>query len=402
MNRGLKQRLEAIDCFLADVYGPQQIIRDGVIPREDVESSSGWRPQLQGLTLPLNRWCHVSGLDLIRDGQGTWRVLEDNLRCPSGVAYFLENRRVMKRLFPSLFAGRTVQPIDDYPSHLLRTLQDLAPWSDSPRAVILTPGVFNSAYFEHSYLAQQMGIPLVEGRDLSCEEGRVWLRSTNGRTPVDVIYRRIDDDFLDPTVFRRDSMLGVPGLIDVLREGRVSIANAPGTGVADDKLIYAHVPAMIRYYLDEEPVIDNVRTYLCARDDDRRYVLEHLEQLVVKSVSEAGGYGMLIGPQASRSEIADFDTKIRANPRNFIAQPTLQLSTVPSLSDGELYPCHVDLRPYVLRGRDTWISPGGLTRVALKRGSLVVNSSQGGGCKDTWIVDEPTLGAQPTEEVVSC
>ncbi|MEB3254546.1 MAG: circularly permuted type 2 ATP-grasp protein [Synechococcus sp.] len=402
LHKGLKQRLEAIDCFLADVYGPQQIIRDGVIPREDVESSSGWRPQLQGLTLPLNRWCHISGLDLIRDGQGTWRVLEDNLRCPSGVAYFLENRRVMKRLFPSLFAGRTVQPIDDYPSHLLRTLQELAPWSDSPRAVILTPGVFNSAYFEHSYLAQQMGIPLVEGRDLSCEEGRVWLRSTNGRTPVDVIYRRIDDDFLDPTVFRSDSMLGVPGLIDVLREGRVSIANAPGTGVADDKLIYAHVPAMIRYYLDEEPIIENVRTYLCARDDDRRYVLEHLEQLVVKSVAEAGGYGMLIGPQASRSELADFDSKIRANPRNFIAQPTLQLSTVPSLSDGELYPCHVDLRPYVLRGRDTWISPGGLTRVALKRGSLVVNSSQGGGCKDTWIVDEHRVSSEQPKEVVPC
>ena len=402
LHKGLKQRLEAIDCFLADVYGPQQIIRDGVIPREDVESSSGWRPQLQGLTLPLNRWCHISGLDLIRDGQGTWRVLEDNLRCPSGVAYFLENRRVMKRLFPSLFAGRTVQPIDDYPSHLLRTLQELAPWSDSPRAVILTPGVFNSAYFEHSYLAQQMGIPLVEGRDLSCEEGRVWLRSTNGRTPVDVIYRRIDDDFLDPTVFRSDSMLGVPGLIDVLREGRVSIANAPGTGVADDKLIYAHVPAMIRYYLDEEPIIENVRTFLCARDDDRRYVLEHLEQLVVKSVAEAGGYGMLIGPQASRSELADFDSKIRANPRNFIAQPTLQLSTVPSLSDGELYPCHVDLRPYVLRGRDTWISPGGLTRVALKRGSLVVNSSQGGGCKDTWIVDEHRVASEQPQEAVPC
>ena len=402
LHKGLKQRLEAIDCFLADVYGPQQIIRDGVIPREDVESSSGWRPQLQGLTLPLNRWCHISGLDLIRDGQGTWRVLEDNLRCPSGVAYFLENRRVMKRLFPSLFAGRTVQPIDDYPSHLLRTLQELAPWSDSPRAVILTPGVFNSAYFEHSYLAQQMGIPLVEGRDLSCEEGRVWLRSTNGRTPVDVIYRRIDDDFLDPTVFRSDSMLGVPGLIDVLRDGRVSIANAPGTGVADDKLIYAHVPAMIRYYLDEEPIIENVRTFLCARDDDRRYVLEHLEQLVVKSVAEAGGYGMLIGPQASRSELADFDSKIRANPRNFIAQPTLQLSTVPSLSDGELYPCHVDLRPYVLRGRDTWISPGGLTRVALKRGSLVVNSSQGGGCKDTWIVDEHRVASEQPQEAVPC
>ena len=402
LHKGLKQRLEAIDCFLADVYGPQQIIRDGVIPREDVESSSGWRPQLHGLTLTLNRWCHISGLDLIRDGQGTWRVLEDNLRCPSGVAYFLENRRVMKRLFPSLFAGRTVQPIDDYPSHLLRTLQELAPWSDSPRAVILTPGVFNSAYFEHSYLAQQMGIPLVEGRDLVCEAGRVWMRSTNGLKPVDVIYRRIDDDFLDPTVFRQDSMLGVPGLIDVLRQGRVAIANAPGTGVADDKLIYAHVPAMIRYYLDEEPIIENVRTYLCARDDDRRYVLEHLEQLVVKSVAEAGGYGMLIGPQASRSELADFDSKIRANPRNFIAQPTLQLSTVPSLSDGELYPCHVDLRPYVLRGRDTWISPGGLTRVALKRGSLVVNSSQGGGCKDTWIVDEHRVASKQHQEAVPC
>ena len=402
LERGLLQRLEAIDCFLADVYGPQHILNDSVIPREDVESSSGWRPQMQGITLPLNRWCHISGLDLIRDGEGTWRVLEDNLRCPSGVAYFLENRRVMKRLFPNLFEGRIIRPIDDYPSHLLRTLQDLAPWSDTPRVVILTPGVFNSAYFEHSYLAQQMGIPLVEGRDLICEDGRVWLRSTNGLKPVDVLYRRIDDDFLDPTVFRRDSMLGVPGLIDVLRNGRVAIANAPGTGVADDKLIYAHVPAMIRYYLDQEPIIENVRTYLCARPDDCRFVLEHLEQLVVKSVAEAGGYGMLIGPQASRAELADFDTKIRANPRNFIAQPTLQLSTVPSLSEGELYPCHVDLRPYVLRGRTPWISPGGLTRVALKRGSLVVNSSQGGGCKDTWIVDEQHAGVDQQREAVPC
>jgi len=394
LEQGLIQRLEAIDCFLADVYGPQQIVSDGVIPREDIESSSGWRPEMQGVQVPMNRWCQVSGLDLIRDGEGTWRVLEDNLRCPSGVAYFLENRRVMKQLFPSLFAGRAVQPIDDYPSHLLRTLQDMAPWSDSPRVVLLTPGVFNSAYFEHSYLAQQMGIPLVEGRDLFCDEGRVWLRNTNGRSAVDVIYRRIDDDFLDPRVFRRDSMLGVAGLIDVMRQGRVAIANAPGTGVADDKLIYAHVPAMIRYYLDAEPIIENVPTYLCARDQDRQYVLEHLEELVVKSVAEAGGYGMLIGPQASRSELADFDSKIRANPRNFIAQPTLQLSTVPSLSNGEIYPCHVDLRPYVLRGRQNWVSPGGLTRVALKRGSLVVNSSQGGGCKDTWIVDE--------QEVLPC
>ncbi|MCY3908884.1 MAG: circularly permuted type 2 ATP-grasp protein [Cyanobacteria bacterium MAG COS3_bin_20] len=402
LERGLLQRLEAIDCFLADIYGPQQILNDGVIPREDVESSSGWRPQMQGISLPLNRWCHISGLDLIRDGKGTWRVLEDNLRCPSGVAYFLENRRVMKRLFSGLFEGRAVQPIDDYPSHLLRTLQDLAPWSDTPRVAILTPGVFNSAYFEHSYLAQEMGIHLVEGRDLVCEDGRVWMRSTNGLKPVDVIYRRIDDDFLDPTVFRKDSMLGVPGLIDVLRQGRVAIANAPGTGIADDKLIYAHVPAMIRYYLDEEPIIENVPTYLCARPDDQRYVLEHLEQLVVKSVAEAGGYGMLIGPQASRSELADFDTKIRANPRNFIAQPTLQLSTVPSLSDGELYPCHVDLRPYVLRGASNWVSPGGLTRVALKRGSLVVNSSQGGGCKDTWIVDDQRMAARQPQEAVPC
>ena len=402
LERGLLQRLEAIDRFLADIYGPQQILNDGVIPREDVESSSGWRPQMQGISLPLNRWCHISGLDLIRDGKGTWRVLEDNLRCPSGVAYFLENRRVMKRLFSGLFEGRAVQPIDDYPSHLLRTLQDLAPWSDTPRVAILTPGVFNSAYFEHSYLAQEMGIHLVEGRDLVCEDGRVWMRSTNGLEPVDVIYRRIDDDFLDPTVFRKDSMLGVPGLIDVLRQGRVAIANAPGTGIADDKLIYAHVPAMIRYYLDEEPIIENVPTYLCARPDDQRYVLEHLEQLVVKSVAEAGGYGMLIGPQASRSELADFDTKIRANPRNFIAQPTLQLSTVPSLSDGELYPCHVDLRPYVLRGASSWVSPGGLTRVALKRGSLVVNSSQGGGCKDTWIVDDQRMAARQPQEAVPC
>ncbi len=405
LERGLVQRLEAIDQFLADVYGPQRILNDGVIPREDVESSQGWRPQMKDIAMPLNRWCHISGLDLIRDGEGTWRVLEDNLRCPSGVAYFLENRRVMKRLFPSLFAGRTVQPIDDYPSHLLRTLQDLAPWSDAPRVVLLTPGVFNSAYFEHSYLAQQMGIALVEGRDLICEEGRVWMRSTAGRKPVDVIYRRIDDDFLDPEVFRRDSMLGVPGLIDVMRSGRVAIANAPGTGVADDKLIYAYVPAMIRYYLNEEPIIDNVHTYLCSRPDDLHYVLEHLDELVVKSVAEAGGYGMLIGPHATRDEIDSFAVKIKAHPRNFIAQPTLQLSTVPSLSEGELYPCHVDLRPYVLRGKSNWVSPGGLTRVALKRGSLVVNSSQGGGCKDTWVVsDSPSDSslAQKTREAMPC
>jgi uncharacterized circularly permuted ATP-grasp superfamily protein len=393
LERGLIQRLEAIDLFLADVYGEQRILRDGLIPREDLESSQGWRPQLQGFKPPLGRWCHISGLDLVRDGQGTWRVLEDNLRCPSGVAYFLENRRVMKRIFPSLFAGRTVQPIDDYPSHLLQTLRELAPWTESPKVVLLTPGVFNSAYFEHCYLAQQMGIQLVEGRDLICQDQRVWMRNTTGLEPVDVIYRRIDDDFLDPSVFRSDSILGVAGLMDCYRAGRVAIANAPGTGVADDKLIYAYVPAMIRYYLDEEPIIENVPTYLCQRPDDQAYVLEHLGELVVKAVAEAGGYGMLIGPHATADEIAEFAIKIKANPRNYIAQPTLDLSTVPSLSNGELYPCHVDLRPYVLRGKEAWVSPGGLTRVALRRGSLVVNSSQGGGCKDTWIVSD-TPGEQ--------
>ncbi|WP_216900655.1 circularly permuted type 2 ATP-grasp protein [Synechococcus sp. CCY 9618] len=388
LERGLVQRLEAIDQFLADVYGDQKILADGVVPRSDVESSQGWRPQMQGFRPPLGRWCHISGLDLVRDGAGTWRVLEDNLRCPSGVAYFLENRRVMKRMFPSLFAGRTVQPIDDYPSHLLQTLRELAPWTDAPKVVLLTPGVFNSAYFEHSYLAQQMGIQLVEGRDLVCEGDRVWMRSTAGLEAVDVIYRRIDDDFLDPAVFRSDSLLGVRGLMAAYAAGRVAIANAPGTGVADDKLIYAYVGDMIRYYLGEEPIIENVPTYLCSRPDEQVYVLEHLAELVVKSVAEAGGYGMLIGPHAAQAEIDEFAIKIQADPRNFIAQPTLELSTVPSLSEGELYPCHVDLRPYVLRGKGAWVSPGGLTRVALRRGSLVVNSSQGGGCKDTWIVDE--------------
>jgi uncharacterized circularly permuted ATP-grasp superfamily protein len=388
LERGLAQRLEAIDQFLGDIYGEQRIIRDGVIPREHVESSLGWRRELQGFKPPLGKWCQISGLDLIRDGEGTWRVLEDNLRCPSGVAYFLENRRVMKRMFPSLFSGRVVQPIDRYPSQLLQTLRDLAPWTDSPRVVLLTPGVFNSAYFEHSYLAQQMGIPLVEGRDLACEDGRVWMRTTRGLETVDVIYRRIDDDFLDPAVFRSDSMLGVRGLMEVYAQGRVAIANAPGTGIADDKLIYAYVPEMVRYYLGEEAIIQNVPTYLCSKAEDRAYVLSHLRELVLKAVSEAGGYGMLIGPHASDEEIQDFAAKIEANPRNFIAQPTLELSTVPSLSDGELYPCHVDLRPYILRGKTTWVTPGGLTRVALKRGSLVVNSSQGGGCKDTWIVED--------------
>jgi uncharacterized circularly permuted ATP-grasp superfamily protein len=386
LEAGLIQRLEAIDLFLADVYGPQLILKDGVIPADDVFSSHGWRPEMVGVLPPLGRWCQISGLDLIRDGEGTWRVLEDNLRCPSGVAYFLENRRVMKQLFGGLFSSQRVTPIDDYASQLLQTLQDMAPWSGSPRVVLLTPGVHNSAYFEHSYLARLMGIQLVEGQDLVCSEGKVWMRSTTGLERVDVIYRRIDDDFLDPECFRADSMLGVRGLMECYRQGSIAIANAPGTGVADDKLIYAYVPEMIRYYLQQEPIIENVTTYLCSRPNDLTYVLEHLPSLVVKAVSEAGGYGMLIGPHASAQECAEFRERIKADPRNYIAQPTLQLSTVPSLSNGELYPCHVDLRPYILRGRQSWVTPGGLTRVALKRGSLVVNSSQGGGSKDTWVV----------------
>ena len=388
LEKGLIQRLEAIDLFLADVYGSQQIIADGIIPRELIESSDGWRPQMKGFVLPLGKWCHISGLDLIRDGRGNWHVLEDNLRCPSGVAYFLENRLVMKRIFPSLFNGRIVRPIEDYPSYLLKSLQELAVWTDSPKVVLLTPGVFNSAYFEHSYLAQQMGIHLVEGTDLICQDDNVYLKTTSGIQKVDVIYRRIDDDYLDPKSFRKDSMLGVPGLLDVMSKGKVAIANAPGTGLADDKLIYAYVPDIIRYYLKEEPLINNVKTYICAKEDDLNFVLDNLKDLVVKSVSEAGGYGMLIGPHSSQLDIDKFSIKIKANPRNYIAQPTLDLSTVPSLSDGEVYPCHVDLRPYILRGRDTWVSPGGLTRVALKRDSLIVNSSQGGGCKDTWVVSQ--------------
>jgi uncharacterized circularly permuted ATP-grasp superfamily protein len=386
LEAGLIQRLEAIDLFLADVYGPQLILKDEVIPADDVFSSHGWRPEMVGVLPPLGRWCQISGLDLIRDGEGTWRVLEDNLRCPSGVAYFLENRRVMKQLFGGLFSSQRVTPIDDYASQLLQTLQDMAPWSSSPRVVLLTPGVHNSAYFEHSYLARLMGIQLVEGQDLVCSDGKVWMRSTTGLERVDVIYRRIDDDFLDPECFRADSMLGVRGLMECYRQGSIAIANAPGTGVADDKLIYAYVPEMIRYYLQQEPIIENVTTYLCSRPNDLTYVLEHLPSLVVKAVSEAGGYGMLIGPHASAQECAEFRERIKADPRNYIAQPTLQLSTVPSLSNGELYPCHVDLRPYILRGRQSWVTPGGLTRVALKRGSLVVNSSQGGGSKDTWVV----------------
>jgi uncharacterized circularly permuted ATP-grasp superfamily protein len=342
-----------------------------------------------GIRPPRDRWCHISGLDLVRDGEGTWRVLEDNLRCPSGVSYHLENRRVMKCILPDLFQQVRVRSIEGYPSQLLAALRSLAPWTDDPKVVLLTPGVYNSAYFEHSILATRMGIELVEGRDLFCRNKRVWMRTTSGTEVVDVIYRRIDDDFLDPRVFRADSMLGVPGLMEAFQHGHVALANAPGTGVADDKLIYTYVPAMIRYYLNQEPILANVTTFRCGIASERDHVLANLDQLVVKAVSEAGGYGMLIGPQASQQQREDFADRIRSQPRNYIAQPTLSLSTVPSLLEDDLVPCHVDLRPYIVRGEDSWVTAGGLTRVALRRGSLVVNSSQGGGTKDTWIVEKP-------------
>ncbi|GMV98835.1 MAG: hypothetical protein AMXMBFR83_31830 [Phycisphaerae bacterium] len=386
---GLRQRIHALNLFIDDVYHRQMILRDGAIPPELVLSSKCYRRQCAGLEPPGGIWCHVTGTDLVRDRDGTLFVLEDNLRCPSGVSYVLENRQVMKRTFPQIFEASGVRPVDDYAFRLLDMLQYVAPaGAEPPTVVVLTPGVYNSAYFEHSFLAQQMGVQLVEGRDLIVADGQVLMRTTRGFRRVDVIYRRVDDDYLDPLTFRADSVLGVPGLLDVYRAGGVALANAPGTGVADDKVIYAYVPQMIRYYLGEEPILPNVPTYVCAEERQRRHVLANLDKLVVKSANESGGYGMLIGPQATAGKRAEFAALIEADPRNFIAQPTLTLSAVPCLVDGRFEPRHVDLRPYVLYGRDIYVLPGGLTRVALQRGSLVVNSSQGGGSKDTWVLAE--------------
>ncbi|MEM0980975.1 MAG: circularly permuted type 2 ATP-grasp protein [Cyanobacteria bacterium P01_H01_bin.58] len=389
LERGLKQRIEALNCFIHDVYNDQRIIKDKVIPREVVESAPGFLKPCMGLQPPLGVWAHITGTDLVKDKDGAWYVLEDNMRCPSGVSYVLESRRVMKSAFPGFFEALDIQPVDDYASHLLEALLSLAPDNLSdPRVVVLTPGTYNSAYFEHSFLAQQMGAELVEGRDLVVADGYLQMRTTKGLRRVDVIYRRIDDDFLDPLSFRADSMLGVPGLMEVYRNGRVAIANAPGTGVADDKMIYAYVPDMIRYYLDEETKLPNVPTYLCEDPQQREHVLTHLDELVVKATNASGGYGMLMGAQATADERSAFAEKIKGNPRNYIAQPTLCLSRVPTLIDNQLEGCHVDLRPFILYGKDIFVNPGGLTRVALKRGSLVVNSSQGGGSKDTWVVKE--------------
>lgn len=387
LEKGLKQRIFALNQFLTDVYGAQKIIRDSVIPAEVVFSSKGFLKACMDLKPPQGIWCHITGTDLVRDRNGDWYVLEDNLRCPSGVSYVLESRRVMKNTLPLVFEKLNIQPVEEYPSHLLETLLNLAPpHLSDPTVVLLTPGMYNSAYFEHSFLAQQMGVELVEGRDLVVADGYLQMRTTKGLKRVDVIYRRMDDDFIDPLVFRSDSLLGIPGLTEVYKAGRLGLANALGTGVADDKVIYAYVPAMIRYYLGEEPLLSNVPTYLCWEPEQQRHVLANLDKLVVKSASDSGGYGMLIGPHATQSQREEFAEKIRAFPRNFIAQPTLSLSRVPALVDDHFEGCHVDLRPYVLYGKGIYVNPGGLTRVALKRGSLVVNSSQGGGYKDTWVV----------------
>ena len=387
LETGLKQRIYTLNLFLADIYGEQKIIKDGVISKEVVYSATGFLQPCLGLVPPRGIWCHITGTDLVRDRDGQWYVLEDNLRCPSGVSYVLENRRVMKSTFPLVFRAMEIQAVDDYSSHLLETLLELAPPNlIAPTVVVLTPGIHNSAYFEHSFLAQQMGVELVEGRDLVVADGYLQMRTTKGLQRVDVVYRRIDDDFIDPLAFRSDSLLGVSGLMEVYRAGRVAIANALGTGVADDKVIYAYVPEMIRYYLGEDPILPNVPTYLCWEQQQQEYVLANLDKLVVKAAAGSGGYGMLVGPHATDAQRQEFAQLIQANPRNYIAQPTLCLSRVPTLVNDHFEGCHVDLRPYILYGKDIYVNPGGLTRVALKKGSLVVNSSQGGGSKDTWVL----------------
>ncbi len=391
---GLKQRMRALNLFIGDIYGDQKIVRDKVFPAALLKQSVNFREQCVGVRPPLDVWAHICGSDLVRDGDGTLYALEDNLRIPSGVSYMLENRMVAKRVFPELFETSAILPVDDYPAQLYDTLAALSPRpGDTPAIALLTPGVFNSAYFEHAYLAQAMGIELVEGGDLFVgDDDCTYMRTVYGPQRVDVIYRRVDDLFIDPEVFHPDSMLGVPGLIRSWRAGKVALANAPGAGVADDKVVFAYVPRMIRYYLDEEPILPNVPSYLCHNAKDRRYVLENLDKLVVKPANESGGYGMLIGPRASRKEREKFRALIEADPRNYMAQPTLALSTAPIVTPDGPAARHIDLRPFILSRRDTYVTTGGLTRVAMTEGSLVVNSSQGGGAKDTWVVDLEEMG----------
>ena len=389
LKRGLTQRVQALNAFLHDIYHEQAILKAGLVPAAAILGNAEFQPAMQGITLPNQVYAHIAGIDLVRHHDGAYYVLEDNLRTPSGVSYMLENRKMSMRLFPELFATHAVAPVDHYPALLLKTLQAAAPAGiNDPTVVVLTPGRFNSAYFEHAFLAQQMGVELVEGADLQVRDGHVWMRTTAGLRRVDVIYRRIDDAYLDPLAFKPESVLGVPGLLAVYRAGRVAITNAVGTGVADDKSIYPYVPDMIRFYCGEEPLLQNVPTWLLHREDDLRYVLDHLPELVVKEAQGSGGYGMLIGPTSSRAEIEAYRRRILANPAAFIAQPTLSLSTCPTFVDSGVAPRHLDLRPFVLSGKEVVMVPGGLTRVALKAGSLVVNSSQGGGTKDTWILHD--------------
>ncbi len=386
---GLKQRLQALNLFIDDLYHDQKIIKDGIVPRHIIENSANFRKECVGISPPHNVWAHICGTDLVRDGDGEFYVLEDNLRVPSGVSYMLENRSITKRVLPELFEQGNILPVSDYSNQLFNTLSDLAPHTDKPEIVILTPGIYNSAYFEHAFLAQQMGVELVEGSDLSVgKNGYVYMKTISGFEKVDVIYRRIDDLFLDPTVFNKDSVLGVPGLMKAWQSGKVALANAPGAGVADDKVVYAYVPQIIKYYLDEDPVISNVETFLCSDKKQRDYVIKNIAELVVKPANESGGYGMLVGPHSTKKEQSEFIELIKKNPRNYIGQPTLSLSTAPTLVGADkLEPRHLDLRPFVLQGKSSYVTTGGLTRVAMKKGSLVVNSSQGGGSKDTWIVD---------------
>jgi uncharacterized circularly permuted ATP-grasp superfamily protein len=386
---GLKQRLTALNLFINDVYNDQQILKEGIVPEELILESRNYLEPCRGVTPPYGVWANICGSDLVRDKDGEVYVLEDNLRVPSGVSYMIENRQVTKRVFPELFQDHSILPVDEYTSHLFEMLASLSPRKlDYPEIAVLTPGIYNSAYFEHSFLAQGMAAELVEGSDLFVgDDDCVYMRTVFGPQRVDVIYRRIDDIFCDPEVFREDSVLGVPGLIRAWRAGNVAIANAPGSGVADDKVVYAYVPEMIRYYLDQDPILPNVPTWLCERDDERTYVLEHLHELVVKPANESGGYGMLVGPHSTGEERKTFAQLIAENPRNYIAQPTLSLSTAPILTSSGFAPRHLDLRPFILQGESMTVTPGGLTRVAMREGSLVVNSSQGGGSKDTWIVD---------------
>jgi uncharacterized circularly permuted ATP-grasp superfamily protein len=388
LETGLRQRVRALNMFLHDVYHGQDIIRAGKVPAEQVFRNSQYRPEMHGIDLTGGIYAHIAGIDIVRAGAGEYYVLEDNLRVPSGVSYMLENRKMMMRLFPDLFARNKVAPVAHYPDVLLDNLRSVAPQGvTDPLVVVLTPGMYNSAYFEHAFLAQQMGVELVEGQDLFVQDSAVYMRTTRGPQRVDVIYRRVDDDFLDPLVFRPDSTLGVPGLLAAYRAGRVTLANAIGTGIADDKSIYPYVPDMIEFYLGERPLLANVPTYKCRNRDEMEQALARLPELVVKEVHNAGGYGMLVGPAATRAEIEEFRAKILGDPANFIAQPTLALSTCPTYVESGIAPRHIDLRPYVLSGRQISIVPGGLTRVALREGSLVVNSSQGGGTKDTWVLE---------------